>query len=124
RALQKRRRRQAAECPLNTEELGRKTWAFLHTMAAYYPEQPSSTQQQEMAQFFHLLSKFYPCATCAANLRSSLSTRKPDTGSRQGLCRWLCELHNRVNAMLGKPPFDCSRADERWRDGCKGRPPR
>ncbi|XP_010213564.1 PREDICTED: FAD-linked sulfhydryl oxidase ALR-like [Tinamus guttatus] len=117
----KRRRKQAAECPLNTEELGRKTWAFLHTMAAYYPEQPSLSQQQDMAQFFNLLSKFYPCATCAANLRSNLSTKKPDTSSRQNLCQWLCELHNQVNKMLGKHPFKCSQVDERWRDGCKGR---
>lgn len=28
-------------CPPQTAELGRSTWTFLHTMAAYYPEEPS-----------------------------------------------------------------------------------
>ena len=30
---------------------------------------------------------------------------------------WMCEAHNRVNALLGKPAFPCvlSQLDERWR---------
>jgi len=30
------------------------------------------------------------------------------------LSRWLCETHNRVNARLGKPLFNCARADARF----------
>ncbi|XP_032618681.1 FAD-linked sulfhydryl oxidase ALR-like [Chelonoidis abingdonii] len=110
---------QPSNCPLNTEELGRNTWAFLHTMAAYYPDHPSNTQQHEMAQFMDLLSKFYPCVKCAKNLRKSLSIKKPDTSNRKKLCQWMCLLHNDVNKMLGKPEFDCSQMDERWREGWK-----
>ena len=35
-------------CPLSRKEVGRAAWAYLHTMAAYYPDKPSVTQQDDM----------------------------------------------------------------------------
>ena len=59
----------SVECPLDRQELGRSTWNFLHTMAAYYPDNPSQQQQNDMASFVKIFSKFYPCEDCASHLR-------------------------------------------------------
>ncbi|CAB0018216.1 unnamed protein product [Nesidiocoris tenuis] len=83
----------------NRQSLGRKTWAFLHTMAAYYPKNPTSKDQQDMFSLIQLLAKFYPCPICDA------------------LVGWFCQLHNRVNRRLGKPLFDCSKVWQRWKYG-------
>ncbi|GFT69549.1 FAD-linked sulfhydryl oxidase ALR [Nephila pilipes] len=109
----------AKECPLDREELGRSTWSFLHTMAAYFPEKPSKDQQNDMKNFIGLFSKFYPCKECAEDFREEISTDPPATSSRFDLSQWMCKAHNNVNRKLGKPLFDCSSVDERWLHGWK-----
>jgi FAD-linked sulfhydryl oxidase len=111
--------RRAAHCPPDVESLGRATWTFLHTTAAYYPESPSLTQRAHMLQLLHSLPKLYPCSHCAEDLGTRMQRRPPNVHSRATLAAWLCATHNEVNAELGKPTFDCARVDERWRDGPK-----
>ncbi|RUS74441.1 hypothetical protein EGW08_017806 [Elysia chlorotica] len=117
RRIMSRQEREAKQCPMDSLVLGSNTWSFLHTMAAYYPEKPSAEQQHKMKKFISLLSDFYPCHKCAANLREDLKTMTPDTSSNTKLSNWFCELHNKVNVRLGKAEFDCSKVLERWRDG-------
>ncbi|XP_058792809.1 FAD-linked sulfhydryl oxidase ALR isoform X1 [Phymastichus coffea] len=105
------------DCPLDRDSLGSNTWSFLHTMAAYYPKNPSTEQRKDMKTFFHLLSQFYPCHICAGDLQEQLKVSPPRTDSRHQLSQWLCEIHNEVNIKLGKPIFDCKLVNQRWRDG-------
>ena len=58
-------------CPVDREQLGRNTWTFLHTMAAYIPERPTRTERKELEQFMGTLGKFYPCDMCATELRNT-----------------------------------------------------
>ncbi|XP_042858992.1 mitochondrial FAD-linked sulfhydryl oxidase ERV1-like [Penaeus japonicus] len=106
-------------CPADSLSLGRGSWRLLHSMAAYYPEKPSTDQQKDMSTFITIFSKFYPCQPCAEDFREWLKKNTPDVSSQKGLSRWFCEAHNEVNGKLGKPLFDCNLVNQRWRDGWK-----
>ncbi|KAJ2608596.1 Flavin-linked sulfhydryl oxidase of the mitochondrial IMS [Coemansia sp. RSA 1804] len=105
------------ECPPDSQVLGRATWTFLHTMAAYYPEKADIKQQSMMQSLLSSFSHFYPCGRCASHLREEMVKHPPTVDTRNSLSQWLCQTHNKVNVMLGKDEFDCSKVDERWRDG-------
>ncbi|KAF9289156.1 hypothetical protein BGZ68_009939 [Mortierella alpina] len=106
-----------AECPPDKEILGRATWTFLHTMAAYYPEKPSAMEQTTMKSLLSSFSQFYPCGPCAEHLREEMKVDPPKVESRKELAWWMCGMHNKVNEILGKEAFDCNKVDERWKDG-------
>lgn len=106
-----------SECPADVEQLGRATWTFLHTTAAYYPEQPSPTQQASMLGLLSSLPTLYPCGHCASHLGENMQKNPPDVSGRGPLSKWLCIQHNDVNERLGKPTFNCDKTDERWLSG-------
>ncbi|PVV03832.1 hypothetical protein BB560_001677 [Smittium megazygosporum] len=107
------------DCPPDSMELGRNTWSFLHTMAAYYPDSPSTFEKANMKTFLDSFSWVYPCGGCAEHLRKHIKKYPPDVSDAEKLSKWLCNTHNEVNVALGKPKFDCSKVFERWRDGPK-----
>jgi len=106
-----------SNCPLTRREVGRAAWAHLHTMAAYYPDRPSQQQQKDMAEMMQQLMRFYPCGYCSERSVEELERNPPQVASQRDLSRWLCSVHNEVNERLGKPVFDCSKVDIRWRTG-------
>merc|ERR1712060_752090 len=116
--------KKSPNCPLNKAQLGKNTWSFLHTMAAYYPEKPTVNDQKDMSTFITTFSKFYPCKDCARDFRDDLEYFPPkeNVGSRVDLAKYFCMLHNRVNTKLGRDEFDCSiqSLDQRWKKNTKG----
>ncbi|EIW79068.1 FAD-dependent thiol oxidase, partial [Coniophora puteana RWD-64-598 SS2] len=104
-------------CPPDVEQLGRATWSFLHTTAAYYPDSPSPSQRSHMLSLLRALPALYPCTHCASHLGERMGAAPPDVSGRRALSLWLCERHNEVNERLGKESFDCAKTDERWKDG-------
>jgi len=107
------------ECPLDRETLGRNTWSLLHTIAVQYPRSPTAREKEDMREFIRLISVLYPCSYCAKEFREDISKLPPNLDSRKALSLWFCQIHNRVNAKLNKPQFDCSKIEERWHTGWK-----
>jgi FAD-linked sulfhydryl oxidase len=64
-------------CPPSSAKLGQSTWTLLHTMAAWYPDEPTTTEQTSMKRFFSALGRFYPCPWCATDFRVNLEERPP-----------------------------------------------
>jgi len=58
------------DCPLDKVRLGVSTWGLLHTMAAFYSDNPTDTEKRDMKTFFEVLSRLYPCEYCAQDFRS------------------------------------------------------
>mmetsp|Transcript_7972 Transcript_7972/g.8816 ORF Transcript_7972/g.8816 Transcript_7972/m.8816 type:complete len:188 (+) Transcript_7972:54-617(+) len=105
------------QCPPNSSLLGKNSWNLLHSMAAWYPENPTTEEQSMMVNFVSSLARFYPCTWCASDFQENLKVKPVQATSRENLCIWLCGQHNLVNEKLGKKLFPCdmTRLDERWR---------
>jgi FAD-linked sulfhydryl oxidase len=103
------------EPPPDIIELGRAGWTTLHTMAAYYPQNPSDEKKAEARQFLTLFARLFPCKICAKDFEQIINQHPPRLDSQKDFSLWLCEAHNHVNQKLGKPNFDCNKVDERWR---------
>jgi len=101
--------------PPDVIELGQSTWTLLHTMAAYYPQNPASEKKEQVNSFLEAFSKVYPCSFCAKDFQNILKESPPQLDSQRDFSQWLCRAHNHVNKQLGKPEFDCSKVDQRWK---------
>ncbi|XXQ33289.1 Sulfhydryl oxidase [Plasmodiophora brassicae] len=94
--------------PLTRAELGHATWSLLHTMAAKFPDNATSAQQNDYRQFMHLLARLYPCHECAGHFQELLSGSPPDVRSGDAFRKWLCVAHNVVRRRLDQTESDCS----------------
>ena len=99
---------------LTKPEIGRHTWALLHSMANTYPENPTEEEKEIMKKFFYGLAKSYPCKVCGGHLYKLLNKKGLKLDSRKEFIQNICEIHNIVNKVLNKTQFDCNKAFEVW----------
>jgi len=93
------------------ELLGRRTWFYLHTVAAKFPEVPTDADRAAVQHLVASLGQHYPCPVCRQHLRAKLldpSLGPVQTANRTVLSNWFCRLHNMVNKDLKKPIHNCN----------------
>ena len=80
-------------------------WHYLHTMSFNYPVNPSIENKKHYKDFIYNLRNVLPCKYCRINLTNNLK-KKPllmcHMKSRTTFSRYIYELHELVNKMLGK----------------------
>lgn len=80
-------------------------WHILHTISFNYPVNPTCDQKKYYYKFYKNLVNILPCKYCRDNLANNLSKHpltKEVFASRDSLSRWVYQLHEIVNKMLGK----------------------
>ena len=84
---------------------GPSMWHSLHTISFNYPTNPSNEQKKNYLDFFMSLKHVLPCKYCrinyVKNIKSvplNMSTMK----NRYTVSKWLYELHEEINRLLGK----------------------
>jgi hypothetical protein len=88
-----------------TSVWGPAMWHYLHTMSFNYPVNPTPEDKKHYRDFIINLQYVLPCKYCRMNLTNNFK-KKPlqmcDMASRDTFSRYIYELHETVNKMLGK----------------------
>lgn len=89
---------------MNQNIWGSTLWFSLHTITMNYPNNPSYTEKKNYKNFFISLEHVIPCSVCRRNYQRHLKEHPIDNhlDSRRKLVYWLIDIHNMVNAEIGK----------------------
>lgn len=95
--------------PADQRVWGPHAWHFLHSVAETY----DPSKRKSFLDFVRSLPDLLPCSVCGDHLREHLASMDVEAaaGSRQDVSDFMWDLHNRVNADIGKPrwPADAPR---------------
>ena len=84
---------------------GPPAWLFLHTLSFNYPVKPTEEDKINYMEFIKSLQYILPCYYCRINLKKNME-KFPITlekmRNRETFSRYVYELHEHVNIMLGK----------------------
>jgi hypothetical protein len=80
-------------------------WHFLHTMSFNYPVNPTQEDKRNYRAFILSLQHVLPCKYCRVNLKTNFKNhplRACHLASREGFSKYVYDLHEIVNKLLGK----------------------
>lgn len=88
-----------------TSVWGPSMWHYLHTMSFNYPTKPTKTDKKKYKSFMLNLKNVLPCKYCRHNFRNNLKKlplTDKDLKNRNKFSRWMFNMHELINKMLGK----------------------
>ena len=97
---------------------GASTWRMLHCVSMTYPKRPSQKTRDNMEVFLTSLGKILPCRLCACNYQKYVRHHPFNLSGRDGLMRWMIDLHNDVNMRLKKPILSYEEALDKIHQSC------
>ncbi|KAK8810713.1 hypothetical protein WA158_007288 [Blastocystis sp. Blastoise] len=108
------------ECPPDRSLLGRHSWTLLHTIAAYYPENPTEEDKKNAMSFIESFAQLYPCKNCAFHFQRLIKETPPNVNSQKEFVMWMAQAHNIISKKCHKPiyPEDYDVLQKRWKTGC------
>jgi hypothetical protein len=80
-------------------------WHYLHTMSFNYPVNPTNAEKTHYKDFLLSLRNVLPCGKCRINLSTNLQKLplyKKHMKNRSTFSKYVFDLHEMVNTMLGK----------------------
>ena len=88
-----------------TSVWGPSLWHSLHTISFNYPVKPTRQDKKNYKRFIMDLKFVLPCKYCRMNFKKNLKdlplTQK-DLKNRNNFSRWMFNMHEHINKMLGK----------------------
>ena len=80
-------------------------WHFLHTISFNYPVSPTEKDKKHYRDFVLSMQYILPCGKCRGNLKKNFKTlplEMKHMKSRETFSKYVFDLHETVNMMLGK----------------------
>ena len=80
-------------------------WYILHIISFDYPLRPTEYDKRVFHDFYSSLKDIIPCEKCRKHYRTHINKYPltPHLDTRDTLVKWVIQVHNFVNASLGKP---------------------
>jgi len=90
---------------MKPEVWGPHFWYILHIISFEYPLKPTEYDKRIYHDFYTSLKDVIPCEMCKKHYRTHIHKYPltPHLDTRASLVKWVIQVHNFVNASLGKP---------------------
>jgi Erv1 / Alr family len=93
---------------IGTKIFGPIFWSMLHIISFNYPINPTEENKDDYHKYLMSIKNILPCKSCRNNYITNLKAAKygrDKLKNREVFSRFIYDLHNTVNRMLGKKNF-------------------